>query len=310
MSVVRSPTRSGLTGRSDSQPNLTADTHNMEHTDSPKVTFRNKRKLPDDTEYIRTELSEMRKQMCQMMEMLTTLTTAQNEFTKKITEDINTIKEQMCNIKLTTDNLASEQNLMKSDITILRNDNMLTDKKVEDLQREIKLLKPECGPSSSSYNLQENTIAEINEREFRSKNIVISGIPEPESLNREERMNMDKNKVLNILQKIDQAYPEPEKTFRLGKYNAKKSRPIKVCFKSQEIAKSVLRNRKKVNIDNIKIYSDQTPQQLKFLKNLKDELHQRLQTEQKNLGIKYIKSVPRIVELQPKNGKNHEVDQS
>ncbi|CAH2087022.1 unnamed protein product [Euphydryas editha] len=301
MSVVRSPTRSGLTGRSDSQPNLFVDDHKMESIDSPKPTFRNKRKLSDNNDHIRNELSEMRQQMSQMMVMLTALTTSQNEFMEKITEDINTIKNQMCNIKLATENLASEQNAIKCDLNTLRNDSKLTEKKVIDLQKKVEELKPEH--DFSSYQFQENAITEIKEREFRSKNIVINGIPEPQSLNREERMSMDKKEVNNILKKLNQTYPEPKIMFRLGKFNANKTRPIKVCFNSQEVVKSILRKRKDIDIETIKIYSDQTPQQQKYLKNLKDELKRRLESGQKDLGIKYINSVPRIIELLPKNGK-------
>lgn len=304
MSILRSPTRSDLVERTCSQPNLSTDDHRSEYDDTLKVTFRNKRKQPDDNDHIRTEISEMRKQISQMMVMLTSLTTSQNEFVQTISEDIRSIKDQITSIKSTTDNLAVEQSTIKSDLITLRKDNVATEKKVEDLQHDVKLLKQDCEyPSTySTSEVQESIIAEMNEREFRSKNIIISGIPEPESSNKMERINIDKNKVISVIKEIDTNFPEPEKILRLGKYNAKKTRPVKVCFKQQEIAKSILRNRNSVKTESIKIYSDQTPRQQKYLKNLKNELNRRLQGEEKNLIIKYFNGIPRIVEHMPKNG--------
>ncbi|KAF9800278.1 hypothetical protein SFRURICE_010484 [Spodoptera frugiperda] len=263
MNKVRSPTRSGPgVGRSDSQPNLLSGVSQPEFSDTSKVTHRiNKRKQLDDNEYIRTELSEMRKQMSEMMTMLKNLTTTQNEFTKKITKDITTIKEQIDGIKSTTDNLTIEQNNIKSDVTSLRNANEITEKKINEISHTVQLLKSEQAQAFSSNETQEDIIAEINERELRSKNIVISGIPEPTSLNKDQRISMDKQEVVNLLKLIDNDYPEPEKIMRLGKYDINKTRPIKAYFKSHEIAKSILRNQNNSKRDNIKIYSDQTPKQ-------------------------------------------------
>lgn len=303
MSVLRSPTRSGLIGRSDSQPNLSTDDNKSEYDDTLKVTFRNKRKQPDDNDYIRTEISEMRKQMSQMMEMLTSLTSTQNAFTQKMAQDVSTIKDQITSIKSATDNLAKEQNNIKSDVITLRNENIATEKKVEGLQQTVELLKQECMyPSTCSTNVtQENIIAEINERELRSKNIIISGIPEPKSSNKMERIQIDKNEVTSVIKQIDNNCPEPERILRLGKYDVKKTRPIKLCFKSQETAKSILRYKNNIKTENIKIYSDQTPKQQKYLKNLKDELNRRLENGEKNLIIKYFHGVPQIVEKPSKN---------
>lgn len=303
MNKVRSPTRSGPgVGRSDSQPNLLSGVSQPEFSDTSTVTHRNnKRKQLDDNEYIRTEFSEMRKQMSEMMTMLKNLTTTQNEFTKKITKDITTIKERIDGIKSTTDNLTIEQNNIKSDVMSLRNANEIAEKKINEISHTVQLLKSEQAQAFSSNETQEDIIAEINERELRSKNIVISGIPEPTSLNKDQRISMDKQEVVNLLKSIDNDYPEPEKIMRLGKYDINKTRPIKAYFKSHEIAKSILRNQNNSKRDNIKIYSDQTPKQRTFLQNLKEELNRRSLIEHKNLTIKYINGIPKIMEKPSKN---------
>lgn len=308
MNIVRSPTRCGLkpgVGRSDSQPNLASADPDI--SEATKITLRGKRKQPDDNEYIRTELSEIRNQMAQMMSMLTKLTTNQSEFTQKISNDVATIKEQITQIKLSTDNLAIEQNVIKSDIVNIRQGNTKTDEKLETLQYAVELLKNSTNNTSSSSQVfnktQEDIIAEVNEREVRSRNIIIIGLSEPVSSNKEERIELDKNEVSRIMKNIDSSVPEPQYIMRLGKYNAHKIRPVKVCFKSQDIAKSILRHRHEAKYDNIKIYSDQTPEQQRFLKHIKEELQRRLENENKNLTIKYIKGIPRIVELTSKNYK-------
>lgn len=305
MSVVRSPTGSGFGfERSDSQPNLSSGITQPEFSETSNITKRNcKRKQLDDNEHIRTELSEMRKDMSEMMIMLKAITITQNEFTKKITEDITTIKERIDGIKSTTDNLTAEQSTIKSDIITLRNDNCKTEKKVEEINHVVQLLHSDRASSqvSSPIETQESIIAEINEREFRSKNIIISGIPEPQSSNKEQRTNIDKNEIINLLTSIDKDCSEPKTIMRLGKYDVNKTRPIKVFLKTQEIAKSILRNQSNYKQSSVKIYSDQTPKQREYLQNLKDELNRRQANEKKTLTIRYVNGIPKIVELPSKN---------
>ncbi|CAH2087112.1 unnamed protein product [Euphydryas editha] len=127
MSVVRSPTGSGSRiERSDSQPSL-RDLQ-LAHTDNLKVSSRSKRKQLDDTDHILSELSELRKQMSEMMAMLVSLNTTQNEFRQKINEDITDIKEQITCIKSVTDILAVEQSEIKSELVNLRNNCSTTEK--------------------------------------------------------------------------------------------------------------------------------------------------------------------------------------
>lgn len=46
---------------------------------------------------------------------------------------------------------------------------------------------------------------------------------------------------------------------------------------------------------NIKMYADQTPTQQQFLRSPKLELEMRTRNGEKNLMIKYIKGVPKII---------------
>lgn len=307
MSLLRSPTGSGLSGsRSDSQPNLSSCNQPSEFSESSTITYRNKRKFIDDNTYIREEIAELRTQTSKIMTILTSLRDNQNEFIEKINKDVNDIKNQISDIKITTDYLKAEQNIIKTDISDIVNKNVAIECKIKNLETEFQLLKEnqtQTNPTMISFNEThfQDMLNEINERETRNKNIIINGIKEQESNDKDQRKNLDTKEVVEIIKSINNDCPSPLKVFRLGKFQSNINRPIKVCFASQEIAKSILRNKNKANKDSISIYSDQTPQQRKYLSHLKEELKKQIGMGKKNLTIKFIKNVPKIVEVPPKN---------
>lgn len=94
--------------------------------------------------------------------------------------------------------------------------------------------------------------------------------------------------------------PKPIKIFRIGKYDAGKSRRVKVCYETTGPAKLLLRNKDKLPKD-IKIFSDQTPAQHKYLQELKDELSRRQANGESDIIIKYINGTPAITKTAPKN---------
>ncbi|CAH2108466.1 unnamed protein product [Euphydryas editha] len=299
MSVQRSPTRSVSTPKlSGSQPNLSNCTQ-VDPTDH--ITFRNKRKYMDDD--VKTELCQIREQMTEMMAMLKSLTTNQNNFIAKTSADITVIKEQVNGLKSTFEYLSSEHKVMKSNIAQLLEKSISTDKKVEVLESDVQQMKdlPLMSPQSFNLQIQENFMAEVNDRNLRSKNIVIIGVPEPKATNNIDRKEMDKKEVMKIITMINSECSEPVNIFRLGKYNSNKNRPIKVCFNNSEITKHILRNRKKMNNDKINIYSDQTPQQKSYLKTVKKEYENRIKKGDKNLVIKYIKDQYRNITTKNKS---------
>lgn len=117
----------------------------------------------------------------------------------------------------------------------------------------------------------------------------------------EKKRETDRYEVKTILSDIYPLHPEPEKIMRLGKYDGKKTRPVKVCFSTSGTAKVILKNKLNCKDKNIKIYSDQTPNQKLDMENLREELRQRKEKGENDLIIKYIKGVPKIIKPQPKN---------
>lgn len=187
MSVVRSPTGSGLAaGRSGSQPNLVSGDSHLEFADSARITLRNKRKQTDDDSHIKDELSEIRKQLSQMMEMMTALNRNQKEYMENMSRDILVIKEEINEIKNVTNNLTTDQSSVKSDILCLKNKATETEKKIETLAIDVVQLKDSVSLPSSASSL-ESMMIEIKEREDRSKNVIIIGVPEVANENRDDR---------------------------------------------------------------------------------------------------------------------------
>lgn len=321
MSAEGSPTRRGSTSeRSGSYPNLQFKNNPSQSLELSQVTIRNKRKFNLENEELKTEFSDMklefvelRKQMTalqlQMSEMLAFFTsnnTMQMDNFSKISEDILVIKNQVSDIKSTTDSLNEEQNKLKSEITDIKTSNKLTQNKVELLESKIQSINSnmsQCGTleASPKEKVQEDIIMELNERNLRSKNILISGITESTSTDPKERQVHDKNMSMSIIKTIYADCPQPRYVFRVGKYKKDKNRLVKVCFDSSDIVLNILRNKSSVKNEMNKFYPDQTPQQQSYMKYLKEELDSRTKNGETNLIIKYVRGTPKIISTPPKN---------
>lgn len=291
MSIPRSPPGGGMcAGRSGSYPNL-SEPHNET---TPHITQRNKRKLPDDNEAIKSDIAEIKKQMSEMMDLLKSSKNEQTESINRLSLDVGAIKDEVSNISCIMQNIILENNNLKDQVSKLSVVTENTEKKVQILEADVNNLKNRP-PSSSVQTIttHDEIFTEIEERNFRSKNIIVVGIPE--SLNDTGRQDYDRTEILRITGLLYNGCPQPTKIFRLGKYTSQKTRAIKVCFSSEDTAKSILRNRNKMDEEHIKIFSDQTPYQRKYLQNLKEELLQRTSNGERGLYIKYIKGIPKIV---------------
>lgn len=292
--LLRSPSGCGTRTRlSGSQPNLSESTLDGEYS---QVTIRNKRKQPeDDNTTIKKELTELRKQMAEMMSLLTSTSKAQKENIDQICQTVTTIKSDVKNIVNTMDHITLEQETLKTNLDSLKKNAEISDKKIRSLESHVVALKNACPSTSNQSTINnEELITEIQERNVRAKNIVIVGIPESKSSIPIERHEHDRKEIFKITSTMYAECPEPEKMLRLGKFKTGENRPLKVCYKSEAIAKTLLRNRN-TKFENIKIFSDQTVSQRKYLQNLKVELETRTTNGETDICIKYVKGTPKIV---------------
>lgn len=95
------------------------------------------------------------------------------------------------------------------------------------------------------------------------------------------------------------------KTFRLGKYDKNKNRPIKVLLNSPEDAKNVLKNKKTIKVPSIIIFNDQTKMQREYYNDVKQKLNNLILSGDTSKTIKFINDKPTIVIKSPvQNSKN------
>lgn len=305
MSVQRTPPRdslmSGGGSGSGSVPNLTTC------SDESFVKYSNTRKRKE-----RSEEEEYNKNLVsfrtEIMTFLNDFAKTQNENLSIIKDEIITIKDEIKTIKSATENFTLQVNQINNDIENIKIDYSITQEKIKNIEKEISMLKSTDFPSHSASNIKspflsyENLILELNERSEREKNVVIVGVPERNDKSLNARLTHDSEQYMQLISTLIENCPKPNKLMRLGKYVPGKDRPLKICYTNRETPKILLQNRSKLP-EKIKMYSDQTPAQKRYLQHIKDELKRRLEDGEKDLVIKYNKGTPCITKI--KNDKKN-----
>lgn len=262
-----------------------------------------KRKQPDFESTMKTEFGSFKEEI---MSFLKNFAQTQKEDTAQLRQDLKQIGEDIQNLKLSNQILSQNFESLSTEISKMKAENCETKESLNNMQKDIDLLKnntptnPDSQFQNTPFATHEDLILEFQDRYERLRNIVLVGIPETFEQNSTARRQYDSNESVKILKNIYENCPVPTKTLRLGKYSKDKSRPLKVCFESTEDVKYLLRNKAKLNKD-YRLYADQTPSQKKFLDTVKQELERREQNGEKNLTIKYIKGIPKIINKSSKN---------
>lgn len=175
---------------------------------------------------------------------------------------------------------------------------------VDNLQKQIELLTNTVNESKKCKNEDldfEVICNEIRERENKASNIIIYNIDECQDKKIEERIRYDNQKVSEVMMKIG-VNDMFSKVIRLGKNETGKCRPIKVVFNEKSSVHKVLKNKYKLkNESKLIIATDQTTMQKLFYKKVEEEFKSRKQLGENNLRIKFIKNVPKIICVEPKN---------
>lgn len=323
MSTMRSPQKTATDSGSKSQPDLSKISGEAIDT---QITFR-KRKYPDrsdcecisDIKLVRDELTrisslletyvetntkimnQMKNNMAEVKDEITELKTAHEQTRNLINTNIIEMTSNIQDIKSSTSEIASEQNRIKAQLSQLETKISQGENKIMSLESDFRQLKimPE---SSANYqlSLNEQIIHEIQERKKREHNIIIAGVPEQTSSNVEQRLLNDESEVLKILSQINKDISKPTKIFRIGKFLPGKMRGLKVCFDNPDAAMQLLRSKNKLST-NVKIFSDQTPAQRDYFQKIKNELTHRVNNGERDITIKYINGIPKIVNSTTKN---------
>jgi hypothetical protein len=141
---------------------------------------------------------------------------------------------------------------------------------LEDVMKDVCELKENMATANSESTGKEEIFGEIREREARKPNIIVHGIPEPESEDSyEDKASHDKSELKKIATavgvKLD-TESEIKFCFRVGEASGDKSRPLKVGFYDQITAERLtslswkLKDNEKVTY-NSSIVCDLTYQQ-------------------------------------------------
>lgn len=222
----------------------------------------------------------------------------------QIVKEITELKVQLMNIRKDVDVLKENENQRKQSYAeVLRVKTEAQEIKggLHKLQEKVEKIDH----SEKPITVEPNIVEELCEREKRASNILFFGVPETHTQNREEKTKQENKKVAELLKQIDESIAVEEiSTFRLGKPENNKLRPIKVVLPDKKIAKDILRQRNKLNVGGVYIKGDLTVMQRSYLRDVLAELKRRTEAGEANLKIRYYNSIPKIVKVngqQPKN---------
>uniref|UniRef100_A0A8D9AIC4 Uncharacterized protein n=1 Tax=Cacopsylla melanoneura TaxID=428564 RepID=A0A8D9AIC4_9HEMI len=137
-------------------------------------------------------------------------------------------------------------------------------------------------------------IQEMEERDRRSRNIIIYDIVEINNDDVNARINHDTDTITKLLKTIDPNAQNCNKVRRLGKKdnNDPKPRPILVTLDSKRAAVTILKSARMKKIKTIK--NDLTPIQREKLKSLQDKLKMKHDKGETFWTIKYVKGSPQL----------------
>lgn len=144
--------------------------------------------------------------------------------------------------------------------------------------------------------------SELQDRNNRSKNILMYNVPESSHNDTHLRIESDKAQVQDVLTKLNVS-TDDFKVIRLGKrkLESNKPRPLKVIFTNTNTARQCLYSKKKLNDSNISVNADLTHLQREKIKKLREEYNDRLEQGEKDIIIKYIQGEPQIKKIKKTN---------
>lgn len=144
---------------------------------------------------------------------------------------------------------------------------------------------------------QMNIFSELEERERRKTNLVVTGVPEREDGTVKERMEWDEEKVKSLFQDLAELdRGDFTKTYRLGRVDSRKPRPLKIVCRSDEIKRKILMKAKDLRsmstYEGTYVNPDQTPLQQRQSKALREE-YKRRKTLGENVLLRHGKIISR-----------------
>lgn len=175
-------------------------------------------------------------------------------------------------------------------------------------EERIKNVERQLGDTPRGDVDPDVTIAEINERARRAKNVMLFNLPESNNRDVNAKKEHDLKLIKGIcLELMPGASVDITATLRVGKKQSDKPRPLKVVLKDESVVKTLLKNfsvdiasRYDRRLSTLRMSRDRTPLEIKYFKKLVTELEARKGSGEGDLRIVYRNGIPQIQKV-PKN---------
>ena len=135
----------------------------------------------------------------------------------------------------------------------------------------------------------EELLQEIEQRNYRRSNIIITGIPEQTNGSVNERNDKDKDFILDLFRRLDVKLPTTPNLHRLGNPRSHRPRSIRVCGLESSTKIKILQKSRNLKNDqgfrSIFINADLTPKQQLKAKELRDELKSRRAAGERDIVV-------------------------
>lgn len=191
---------------------------------------------------------------------------------------------------------------IKSDINNLSTKISYLEPRIEKLESDVNDLKAKAAAKGEGRDIPvEDIFEEINDRQRRTRNVIVLGLKECESSVLAAVKEHDKNLINIILERCGLgASMDRARFFRLGKATKDKPRAIKLCLSSENEAVTLFKAfGTKIDtgdeLDGVSLARDRTLKERQHLSDLRDTLKSRIDSGEPDLTIKYLNGVPKIV---------------
>lgn len=199
---------------------------------------------------------------------------------------ISEIKDDISSIRNSLDSLEPRVTANEDNISSIKQD-------IASIQKQ--LLEDRAPP-------EESIIEEMNERRSRARNVILHGLSESKKRDSNEAKQEDEELLTSIIRDIQQRTSSTSlKFFRLGKMSQGRNRPIKLILSSESEAIDLLKAFAKESskfdyLKGISFTNDKTPKERDYLKSLRSMLAKNISDGEKDITIKFINGIPKIVQ--------------
>jgi hypothetical protein len=170
----------------------------------------------------------------------------------------------------------------------------LSDVIIENKSLEERVIKLELKLTEVGSISQENVYSELLDRQSRARNVILFNVPEAST---SIPGQLDDTSFANDVFNTIGASVNPLSVHRLGKVSTK-PRPLRITLPSSLDVFEILKVKRKLTtmdkFSSIRISTDLTQLQRKYLSNILSELKSRKDAGEHNIFVRYINGLPTI----------------